>query len=39
MAILAVLTVVSRSGWKNVLGTLELEQKHHEKETAEDYLR
>lgn len=39
MAIIAVLTVISCSDWKNVLGTLELKQKHHEKETAEGDLQ
>lgn len=39
MLVLAILTVVSCSDWKNVLGTLELKQKHHEKETAEGDLQ
>lgn len=39
MAVLAVLTVVSCSDWKNVLGILVPKQKHHEKETAEGDLQ
>lgn len=39
MAVLAVLTVVSRSDWNDLLGIPELKQKHLEKETAEGDLQ